>query len=49
MEKKLKDAIDYIMNNPTLSFHNVAIKFEVNVQKLQDEYTKEYKNKKDKR
>ena len=31
MEKKLKDAIDYIMNNPTLSFHHVAIKFEVNV------------------
>lgn len=38
----MKEAIEYLRMNPTLSFHHVAIKFGVDVHKLQTEYAKQY-------
>lgn len=37
-EVKVLEAVKYITINPTLSFHHVATKFKVDVQKLQDQY-----------
>lgn len=37
-EHKLLEALRYITANPTLSFHHVAIKFDVDVSKLQNNW-----------
>lgn len=35
---RLLEAVRYIKENSTLSFHHVSVKFSVNVQELQDAY-----------
>lgn len=40
MQDLLTKAVIYITNNPTLSFHHVAVKFGVDTQKLLDAYAK---------
>lgn len=42
MDDKLKKAINYALNNPTLSFHHTATKFDVSVSKLQNETAKAF-------
>jgi hypothetical protein len=38
MQDLINQAVIYIKNNPTLSFHHVAIKFGVDTQKLLEAY-----------
>ena len=39
-EAQVQKALNYIIDNPTLSFHHVAVKFGVFVGDLQNAYTK---------
>lgn len=40
--EQINKAVQYIRNNPRISFHAVAVDFNVDVQKLMEEYAKAY-------
>ena len=43
----MNEALKYIVQNPTLSFHAVAVKFNVNAHELQKEFSKRYHGQKE--